>query len=98
MFSLFALNFTNRATVTLQSASNGDFTVLSSTDLTFSPGDTLESILISTMQDALIESDEVFFVILSTSSSNVRIDDGITTVTIVDNDSKYTRSKLTTHC
>ena len=64
--------------------------MLSTADLTFSPGDTTETIFITTVQDTLIESDEVFLVTLSTTSSNVQIDDGTTTVTIVDDDSKYT--------
>ncbi len=62
--------------------------MISSTDLTFSPGDTSETIVINTVQDAFIESDEMFHVILSTTNPNVRIDDGVTTVTIVDDDSK----------
>ena len=89
MFQLITLNFTNyRATVSLQSASNGDFTVLSSTDLTFSPDDTVENIVINTVEDTFIESDEVFLVTVSTSSSNVQIYDNVTIVTIVDDDCK----------
>ena len=64
--------------------------MLSTADLTFSPGDTTETIFITTVHDPLIESDEVFLITLSTGSSNVQIDDGTTTVTIVDDDSKYT--------
>jgi hypothetical protein len=40
------------------------------------------------VEDSLIESDEVFRVNLSTTSSNVEINGGITTVTILDNDGK----------
>lgn len=59
------------------------------TDLTFSPGNTVQNIAISLVQDTLIEGDEVFSVILSTTDLNVQINDGITTVTIQDDDSKY---------
>ena len=43
----------------------------------------------SLVQDTLIEGDEVFSVVLSTTNSNVQINDGVTTVTILDDDSKY---------
>lgn len=75
-------------TISLESASNKDVNVTSSIDLNFSSFNTEESIAISTVEDSLIESDEVFRVNLSTSSSNVEINGGITTVTILDNDGK----------
>lgn len=75
-------------TISLESASNKDVNVTSSIDLNFSSFNTEESIAISTVEDLLIESDEVFRVNLSTSSSNVEINGGITTVTILDNDGK----------
>ena len=75
-------------TILLESASNKDVNVTSSIDLNFSSFNTEESIAISTVEDSLIESDEVFRVNLSTSSSNVEINGGITTVTILDNDGK----------
>ena len=62
--------------------------MLSSTDLTFSPDDTVENIVINTVEDTFIESDEVFLVTVSTSSSNVQIYDNVTIVTIVDDDCK----------
>ena len=43
----------------------------------------------SLVQDTLIEGDEVFSVVLSTTNSNVQINDAVTTVTILDDDSKY---------
>lgn len=75
-------------TISLESASNKDVNVTSSIDLNFSSFNTEESIAISTVEDSLIESDEVFRVNLSTSSTNVEINGGITTVTILDNDGK----------
>ena len=75
-------------TISLESASSKDVNVTSSIDLNFSSFNTEESIAISTVEDSLIESDEVFRVNLSTTSSNVEINGGITTVTILDNDGK----------
>ncbi|XP_028399458.1 uncharacterized protein LOC114522881 [Dendronephthya gigantea] len=74
------------ATVVLVSASNDDFDVISSTNLNFSPGDAQETIAITTDGDVFIEGNEVFQVILSTSSPNVQVDDGVTTITILDDD------------
>ena len=79
-----------RATISLATASNADFNILSSTELNFSPGYTDETIAIATYDDSVIEADEVFVVILSTTSPSVQIDKakGITTITINDNDGK----------
>ena len=57
--------------------------------MTFSPGNTVQNIVMSLVQDTLIEGDEVFSVVLSTTNSNVQINDAVTTVTILDDDSKY---------
>lgn len=80
---------TYRASVVTNSASGADYNVISPNDLTaltFSPGNTVQNIAISLVQDTLIEGDEVFSVILSTTNSNVQISDGVTTVTILDDD------------
>ncbi|CAB4021986.1 Hypothetical predicted protein, partial [Paramuricea clavata] len=76
------------ATVSLATASDADFDVLSSTELNFSPGNTDETITIATKDDSVIEADEVFVVTLSTTSPSVQIDKvkGVTTITINDND------------
>jgi hypothetical protein len=79
-----------RATVSLATASDADFNVLSSTELNFNPGNTDETIAIVTKDDSVIEADEVFVVTLSTTSPSVKIDKvkGVTTITINDNDGK----------
>ena len=77
-----------RATVKLVSASNDDFNIISSTNLNFSPGNTEQTIAITTTGDSFIEGNEVFQVILSTSNPDVQIGDGITTITILDDDGK----------
>ena len=85
-------DLTYSATIVTTSASSGDYNVISPndlTDLTFSPGNTAQSIIMSLVQDTLIEGDEVFTVVLSTTNSNVQINDAATTVTILNDDSKY---------
>lgn len=79
-----------RATVSSDSTSGADFNVLSSTELSFSPGDTEKNIVIQTVNDELIETDETFFVNLSTTSQVVQINERVTTITITDNDGKFT--------
>ena len=51
---------------------------------------TTERIVIKTVDDSIIEDDEIFVVTLSTTNLDVQIDTfkGTTTVTIIDNDSK----------
>ena len=85
-------DLTYSATIVTISASSGDYNVISPndlTDLTFSPGNTVQNIVMSLVQDTLIEGDEVFSVVLSTTNSNVQINDAVTTVTILDENSKY---------
>ena len=85
-------DLTYSATIVTTSAISGDYNVISPndlTDLTFSPGNTVQSIVMSLVQDTLIEGDEVFTVVLSTTNSNVQINDAVTTVTILNDDSKY---------
>ena len=79
-----------RATVTLARASDEDFDALPSTVLNFSPGNTEETIVISTKDDSFIEGDEFIVVTLSTTSPNVQIDKdkGVTSININDNDGK----------
>ncbi|CAB4039472.1 Hypothetical predicted protein, partial [Paramuricea clavata] len=76
------------ATVSPESASDADFNVLSSTELSFRPGVTKDTIAIATKDDLITEVDEVFVVTLSTTDPRVQIDKakGVTTVTINDND------------
>ena len=68
------------------SASNEDFENNSRPDLHFNRQKNPEKIVIRTKDDSIIETEEVFFVSLSTTSQNVRIHKGITVVTIIDND------------
>jgi hypothetical protein len=79
-----------RATVSFLSASSADVDTLPRRRLHFCPENTVENFIIATKEDSISEADEVFLVILSTTTANVKIDTlkGITTVTIVDKDSK----------
>jgi hypothetical protein len=79
-----------RVTVLLVSASDADFDALPLPDLNFGPGNTDETIAIATKDDSIIEPDEFFVVILSTTSSNVQIDKvkGVIFITINDNNGK----------
>lgn len=78
-----------RVTVTAGTASNTDYSVATSTVLTFGPGlQTTRIIVVTTNEDLIIENDETITAVLTTSSTSVRIDDGVMIVTIKDDDSK----------
>ena len=63
--------------------------MVSSTSLTFGPSlSTTGFVVITTDDDVIIEGDETFRVELNSTSTNVKINDGVVTVTIKDNDSK----------
>ncbi|CAB4005231.1 MAM and LDL-receptor class A domain-containing 1-like, partial [Paramuricea clavata] len=86
------------ATVSPASASDADFNVLSSTELSFRPGVTKDTIAIATEDDSITEDEEVFVVTLSTTNPSVQIDKakGVTTVTIKDNDALHPTSSDST--
>ena len=94
-----AFHFEFRATVSVTNASDADFSVLSSTDLNFGPGNTEETIAIATNDDSIAEDNEIFMVTLSTTNPNVQIDKfkGVTTVTIRDKDGKCIKFTLLPH-
>lgn len=67
----------------------GDYTALNST-VVFPAGKREHIIAIEIVDDSVLEEAESFTVQLSPLSSGVRIDDGMTSVVIRDDDSKYT--------
>jgi hypothetical protein len=63
----------------------GDYTSATGT-VTFAPGDTSETVTVSTIDDALVEGTETFDVNLSNATGNSAILDGMGVGTILDND------------
>ena len=68
-----------------------DYTAVSTTTLTFSPGDTSKNIPITVASDNIDEVDETVIVTLS-NPSNVTVSDGIGELTITDDDNAPTIS------
>ena len=62
-----------------------DYISEGSIDLIFGPSVTRESIHIAILDDEVIEEDETFTVVLSSSSSGVELDPATATVNITDN-------------
>lgn len=76
-----SLSGPSSATVTVQvQSSNGtatsgtDYAVLGLTTLTFSPGETTKTVSVTIYGDTLVESDEVFYVLLSSPSNGIIAD------------------------
>ena len=60
--------------------------------LTFTPGSSendTRCVNVTIMDDNALEGNQTFSVILSTSNPNVMLRTNVTTITIIDNDSKF---------
>lgn len=77
----------------MSSTDGADYNDSSSTTVTFPPGETEAFYRVSILDDNIIEPDKSFSVILTTES-NVIIGDGIVTVTILDEDGRFTQHKV----
>ena len=75
----------NYASANATATAGSDYTALSSTTLTFAPGDTSKTVTASITNDTLDEADETFTIAL-TSPTNATISAATGTVTITDND------------
>ena len=74
-------------------AEAGDFTAVTTTTLTFSPGDTSETFTVSTTEDSTDEDDETFRVTLTLpANANVTLDDAVGEGTINNDDDPPTVS------
>jgi hypothetical protein len=67
------------------SAGSSDYQSNSGT-LTFSPGQTVKGVSVSTVQDPFIEGNETFYVNLSNATGGIAISDGQGAGTIIDDD------------
>ena len=75
----------NYASANATATAGSDYTALSSTTLTFAPGDTSKTVTASITNDTLDEADETFTIALA-SPTNATIAAATGTVTITDND------------
>ena len=83
----------NYATSEATTAEADDFTAVSVTTLTFSPGETLMTFMVSTTQDSIDEDDETFGVTLTLpADANVTLNQSVGTGTINDDDDPPTVS------
>ena len=83
----------NYATSEATTAEADDFTAVSVTTLTFSPGETLMTFMVSTTQDSIDEDDETFGVTLTLpTDANVTLNQSIGVGTINDDDDPPTVS------
>ena len=83
----------NYATSEATTAEADDFTAVSVTTLTFSPGETLMTFMVSTTQDSIDEDDETFGVTLTLpTDANVTLNQSVGTGTINDDDDPPTVS------
>ena len=83
------------ATASGTASSSSDYTGISSTTLTFTPGQTSKTVTVKVKGDTTQESDELFFVNLSSASANATIADS-QGVGNIRNDDKTTSSKVGT--
>ena len=73
----------------------GDFSQLTAVPVTFADGSSITSITVSINDDSAIEDDEVFTGSLShVGVERVQIVEDTATVTIIDNDSNDTHSRI----
>ena len=83
----------NYATSEATTAEADDFTAVSVTTLTFSPGETLMTFMVSTTQDSIDEDDETFGVTLTLpADANVTLNQSVGVGTINDDDDPPTVS------
>ena len=67
--------------------------------ITFQPSDTEKSLFITIRQDAKVENNEQFVLILTTDDDGVTIGDNVMTITITDDDGEYDqRLVVTSNC
>ena len=67
----------------------GDYSVVSQS-VTFGPADTLLNVTVPINDDSIYELDEMFTAVLTTTDPGVVLFDDTATVTITDDDSKFT--------
>ena len=77
------------------SSDPADFSGQSNVPVTFAPDETVQYVNVSMANDAIVEGDETFTAILTSTVSTVMIGSNNTaTATIVDNDSKFVDIKF----
>ena len=64
--------------------------------ITFQPSDTEKSLFITIRQDAKVENNERFVLILATDDDGVTIGDNLMTITITDDDGEYDQRLVVT--
>ena len=78
----------NYATSNGTATAGADYTAISATTLTFSPGQTTKTFNVAVLADSLDEANETATLTLSSVSSTATISDATGTLTITDDDSK----------
>src|SRR5205823_1028339 len=80
------------ATADGSATAGSDYNAITTTTLTFNPGETSKLVTVVVKGDTTYESDETFFVNLSNASSNATINDGQGVGTILNDDAAPTLS------
>lgn len=82
------------AVITLHTTAPDDYSALQNL-LTFTPGGNVSCMaVVPIIDDAVLEDNQTFSVVLNTEDPNVLLDPASATVTIVDNDGEVPRSFL----
>ncbi len=69
--------------------SGEEFSTSVQDEVTIQPGVTPSCFPVSFVDDSIVEDDEEFTIVLTTSDGAIRIPDSNTAITILNNDSKY---------